>query len=89
MNPMLRAVLIYIHRDLESKEDKSNRIISVHKLAKHLQISRQDTKRYLLLLGKLKKIVFDDTYPVSSALYQGSIRIARVNIAPRKKKECI
>ncbi len=88
MNPIFRAILVYLHNELESKEDKTNRIISVHKVAKHLKISRQTTKRYLSLLGKLKKIVFDETYPVHSALSQGSIRIVSVKV-PKKQKECV
>lgn len=87
MNPIFRAILIHIHNELESKEDKSNRIISVHKVAKHLNLSRPATKRYLSLLGKLKKIVFDDSYPISSALYQGEIRIVSVQVPGQE--ECI
>ena len=88
MNPIFQQILIYIHKELESREDKSNRVISVHKIAKHLKISRQTTKRFLLLLRELKQIVFDESYPVSSALYQGDIRIVSVKI-PKKEEECV
>ena len=88
MNPIFQQILIYIHKELESREDKSSRVISVHKIAKHLKISRQTTKRFLLLLRELKQIVFDESYPVSSALYQGDIRIVSVKI-PKKEEECV
>ena len=88
MNPIFQQIMTYIHKELESREDKSNRAISVHKIAKHLKISRQTTKRFLLLLRELKQIVFDESYPVSSALYQGDIRIVSVKI-PKKEEECV